>query len=238
MPLPKLEVPQYNLTLFSTKEDIVYRPFLVKEEKILLMALEGEDSDNILAAIRQIIENCIIQGNVNISELPLFDLENLFLNIRAKSVGETSTISVPCTSETCEASTPHDINLEEIKIVQNDDHQTSIGITDTIGVNMKYPSVNLITELETLDENDIEQSLDVMTSCIDSVYEGEEEHDFRDYTKEERNEFLNQLTQQQLIRIQDFFNTMPTLECELEFKCTTCGTEDLIPLRGLQNFFS
>ena len=109
MPLPKLEVPQYNLTLFSTKEDIVYRPFLVKEEKILLIALEGEDSDNILAAIRQIIENCIIKGNVNVPDLPLFDLENLFLNIRSKSIGETSTINVPCISEPCEEYTQHEV---------------------------------------------------------------------------------------------------------------------------------
>ena len=113
MPLPTIEVPQYSLDLHSTGENVVYRPFLVKEEKILLMALEGEDQENILTAIQQIIENCIIRGNVNVPSLPLFDLENLFLNIRSKSIGETSTINVPCISETCEEYTSHDVNLDE-----------------------------------------------------------------------------------------------------------------------------
>ena len=117
MPLPKIEVPNYNLNLFSTGENIVYRPFLVKEEKILLMALEGEDSDNILGAIQQIIENCIIRGNVNVSDLPLFDLENLFLNIRSKSIGETSTINMPCISETCEEYSTYEIDLTEIELL-------------------------------------------------------------------------------------------------------------------------
>ena len=120
MPLPTIEVPQYSLDLHSTGENVVYRPFLVKEEKILLMALEGEDQENILTAIQQIIENCIIRANVNVPSLPLFDLENLFLNIRSKSIGETSTINVPCISETCEEYTSHDVNLDEIDLIKTE----------------------------------------------------------------------------------------------------------------------
>ena len=238
MPLPKLEVPQYNLTLFSTKEDIVYRPFLVKEEKILLMALEGEDSDNILAAIRQIIENCIIKGNVNVPDLPLFDLENIFLNIRSKSIGETSTINVPCISETCEEYTQHEVELDKIELITNDEHNTKIELDADIGVNMKYPSVSLIGEIEALDDNDIEQSLEIITLCIDNIYDKDQEYDFRDYTQIEKTEFLEQLTQQQLVKIQEFFTTMPVLEYQLKFNCGTCEVADNIPIRGLQNFFS
>tara|TARA_Y100000593_G_scaffold93520_1_gene188646 strand:- start:4511 stop:5227 length:717 start_codon:yes stop_codon:yes gene_type:complete len=238
MPLPKIEVPEYNLTLHSTGETIVYRPFLVKEEKILLMALEGEDPEQILNAIQQIIENCILTDNVNVSQLPLFDLENIFLNIRSKSIGETSTISIPCISESCEAYTPHEINLEEIELKINENHQSKIQITDTIGVNMRYPSVGLIGRIEQLSEDDIEQSLEILTICIESIYDNKEEYDFNDYTSTEKTEFMEQLTQQQLLSVQEFFTTMPVLEYNLGFECGECGTKDLIPLRGLQNFFS
>ena len=238
MPLPKIEVPQYSLTLHSTGQDVVYRPFLVKEEKILLMALEGQDQDNILEAIQKIISNCIIRGNVNVIDLPLFDLENLFLNIRSKSIGETSTINVPCISDDCEEYTSHEIELSSIDLSTRDDHTTSIQITDDIGVNMKYPSVGLIGEIESLDDNDIEQSIDIITLCIDNIYDKENEYDFRDYTQEEKTEFMEGLTQQQLIKIQEFFTTMPVLEYILEFKCGTCEANGDIPIRGLQNFFS
>ena len=238
MPLPTIEVPQYSLDLHSTGENVVYRPFLVKEEKILLMALEGEDQENILTAIQQIIENCIIRGNVNVPSLPLFDLENLFLNIRSKSIGETSTINVPCISETCEEYTSHDVNLDEIDLIKTENHNIKIDIDDKIGVVMKYPSVNLIGKIESLDENDIEQSIKILTLCIDSLYDDKEEYDFNDYTQEEKTEFMEQLTQQQFLKIQEFFTTMPVLEYQLEFKCGTCSTEATIPIRGLQNFFS
>ena len=238
MPLPTIEVPQYSLDLHSTGENVVYRPFLVKEEKILLMALEGEDQENILTAIQQIIENCIIRGNVNVPSLPLFDLENLFLNIRSKSIGETSTINVPCISETCEEYTSHDVNLDEIDLIKTENHNIKIDIDDKIGVVMKYPSVNLIGKIESLDENDIEQSIKILTLCIESLYDDKEEYDFNDYTQEEKTEFMEQLTQQQFLKIQEFFTTMPVLEYQLEFKCGTCSTEATIPIRGLQNFFS
>ena len=238
MPLPTIEVPQYSLDLHSTGENVVYRPFLVKEEKILLMALEGEDQENILTAIQQIIENCIIRGNVNVPSLPLFDLENLFLNIRSKSIGETSTINVPCISETCEEYTSHDVNLDEIDLIKTENHNIKIDIDDKNGVVMKYPSVNLIGKIESLDENDIEQSIKILTLCIDSLYDDKEEYDFNDYTQEEKTEFMEQLTQQQFLKIQEFFTTMPVLEYQLEFKCGTCSTEATIPIRGLQNFFS
>tara|TARA_R100000808_G_C2124175_1_gene134759 strand:+ start:222 stop:938 length:717 start_codon:yes stop_codon:yes gene_type:complete len=238
MTLPKLDVPTYTLRVLSTNTDIRYRPFLVKEEKILLVALESSEGDDITKAIQQIIENCIVEGNVNVGELPLFDIENIFLNIRAKSIGENSALSIPCTSETCEEYTEHNINLEEIDFVINENHNTKIELTNSVGVIMKYPSVNGLNDIEIEAEDEMQQSINLILACIESVYDDKAEYDFRDYTLQERNDFIENLTQQQLASIQEFFTTMPTLQYELDFKCSVCGTEDIIPITGLQNFFS
>jgi len=237
MSLPKIDVPTYSLNVLSTNTDIKYRPFLVREEKILLVALESGDGDDITGAIQQIIENCIIEGKVNVGELPLFDIENIFLKIRSKSVGETSELNIPCTSETCEAHTPHTINLEEIEFIINEEHTTKIELTKTVGVIMKYPSVNGLADIGE-SEDGMEQSINLILSCIESVYDSSTEYDFRDYTLQERNDFIENLTQQQLASIQEFFTSMPTLQYNLDFKCGTCGKEDTIPITGLQNFFS
>ena len=238
MSLPRLDVPTYELNLLSTGTTIKYRPFLVKEEKILLLAIENGETRTITRTIQEIIQACIIDGNIEVSELPMFDLENLFLNIRTKSVGETSDIRVPCISENCEEYTPYTINLEEIKIETNKDHKKTIQLTSDVGLIMKYPSVSTIEDFENLDDTNIEQALTAMISCVETVYDKDTEYDFRDYTQEEKNEFIENLTQQQLNGIQDFFNTMPALQYDLEFKCHACSVEDIIPLRGLQNFFS
>ena len=237
MNLPIIQTPTYELKLISIEEPVEYRPFLVKEEKILLTAMEDNDPNEIIRAVKQILINCTIT-EVDVENLPTFDMEYLFLNIRSKSIGETSTINVPCISETCEEYTSHDVNLDEIDLIKTENHNIKIDIDDKIGVVMKYPSVNLIGKIESLDENDIEQSIKILTLCIDSLYDDKEEYDFNDYTQEEKTEFMEQLTQQQFLKIQEFFTTMPVLEYQLEFKCGTCSTEATIPIRGLQNFFS
>ena len=233
MSLPKIDVPTYTAKLESTQELITYRPFLVKEEKILLMALESENGDDMLKAVQEIITACILEGKVNVKELPTFDLEYIFLKIRSKSIGEISTLAIPC--EECENKNQVDINLDQIELKISKKHSTKIELTDSIGLIMKYPTIQMITNIDQLTP---ENSLEVISSCVDSVYDGNKEYDFSDYTASERGEFLDNLTQKQLSNIQDFFETMPSLEHDLDYKCTACGHKGSLNIRGLQNFFS
>ena len=235
MSLPKLEVPTYTIKLESIKDTVTYRPFLVKEEKILLMALEGGDGEDILKAVQSILTTCIMESKINIPSLPTFDLEYLFLNIRAKSVGEMSTVSIPCPE--CETQKQHDIPLEKIKLKTNKEHTNKVELSNTVGLYMKYPTISLLANIEEITS---ENSLDIISACVDSVYDGEKEYDFRDYSSEERQDFLDNLTQAQLLNIQKFFETMPSLEHDINYKCKNeeCNHESTIPVRGLQNFFS
>ena len=237
MTLPKIDVPTYSMKVLSTNSTIKYRPFLVKEEKILLVALESGETDDIINAIQQILDSCIVEGDINTSELPTFDIENIFLNIRAKSVGETSDLNIPCVLDTCEEFTPHTIDLEKVGIITDENHTNKINLTNKIGVIMKYPSVNGLSDVD-MSGDDVDQSLNIILACIDSVFDGKNEYDFRDYTSEERIEFIENLTQQQLSEIQNFFETMPVLRYDLDFKCGTCGERGIVPITGLQNFFS
>ena len=237
MTLPKIDVPTYSMKVLSTNSTIKYRPFLVKEEKILLVALESGETDDIINAIQQILNSCIVEGNINTTELPTFDIENIFLNIRTKSVGETSDLNIPCISDTCEAFTQHTIDLEKVGIITDENHTNKINLTNKIGVIMKYPSVNGLSDVD-MSGDDVDQSLNIILACIDSVFDGKNEYDFRDYTSEERIEFIENLTQQQLSEIQNFFETMPVLRYDLDFKCGRCGERGIVPITGLQNFFS
>ena len=239
MPLPTIEVPNYNINIISVPDTIKYRPFLVKEEKILLTALSGEDETEIINAIKQIISNCIIEPKLNVDILPIFDIENLFINLRSKSVGALSTIGLACNE--CGESNQFEINLDNIQINTDKKHTNDIElIEDVIGVTMKYPSVDILTSIENTDEDDtgISQIYDLVSSCIESVYTTEEEFQMTDYTEIERNEFFESLTQEHFLKIQEFFDTMPYIYYNLKYECEHCGHNEKMDVRGIQNFFT
>ena len=235
MPLPKIEVPNYKTKIISIPEAITYRPFLVKEEKILLTALAGEDENEIINSIRQIVQNCIIKPDVNVEMLPMFDLEYLFISLRSKSIGSISEIGLDCTK--CEEQNTFEINLDEITISENPDHSTDIELVENvIGVVMKYPTVELLAESE--DENNVEELYNTIANCIDIVYTQEEEFKMDDYSTEERAEFFESLTQEHFLKIQTFFNTIPYTYYNLQYDCEHCDHVEEMELRGINNFFT
>ena len=234
MPLPQLVVPTYELKLSSLRKKIEYRPFLVKEEKILLTALEGDQQD-MIRAMKQIMENCILT-KINLDELPLFDLEYLFLKLRSKSVGETSNVAMDC--QECKEANQLTIDLSEIELTfPKEKLDPNVMLSDTIGVVLKYPTVEILRYIDIGDELNFDTSLDILEHCVDTIYDGEDIFDLQDYTKEERDNFFQSLTQQQFQSIQDYFDNMPRLVHKIDFKCTSCESTQSIELEGLQNFF-
>jgi len=234
MPLPQLVVPTYELKLSSLRKKIEYRPFLVKEEKILLTALEGDQQD-MIRAMKQIMENCILT-KINLDELPLFDLEYLFLKLRSKSVGETSNVAMDC--QECKEANQLTIDLSEIELTfPKEKLDPNVMLSDTIGVVLKYPTVEILRYIDIGDELNFDTTLDILEHCVDTIYDGEDIFDLQDYTKEERDNFFQSLTQQQFQSIQDYFDNMPRLVHKIDFKCTSCESTQSIELEGLQNFF-
>lgn len=234
MPLPVINAPHYELTIPSTGQSIQYRPFLVKEEKILLMANEGGESVEMIRAMKQIIGNCI-QGDYNTDNMPLFDVEYIFLKLRSKSVNEMSEVGFKCPA--CEIVNKVAIDLSKVEVTTTDNHTNKIDLTDNIGLIMKYPQLDSIN-ISDLESTDIDTIFDVVSSCIDSIYQGEEIYDSNDYTKDEIAEFINNLTQQQFQNIQEFFDTMPKLTHTVPYDCSKCEYNEPLVLEGLQNFFA
>ena len=235
MPLPKLDVPTYDLTLPSSNRQITYRPFLVKEEKILLMAMEGEEQNEMVNAMKQIIGNCIIE-EINVDVLPLFDLEFIFLNLRSKSVGAESTVGISCPN--CNTTNQFEINLDEIEISKTEEHTKEIHLTDSVGLIMKYPTVDVLKGVNISEETvDVENTMIMVESCVETLWEGDATYDMSDYTKDERQEFFDNLTQSQFAEIQNFFETMPKLSHDIQYSCSSCDYDDTMTLEGLQNFF-
>ena len=235
MPLPKLDVPTYDLTLPSSNRQITFRPFLVKEEKILLMAMEGEEQNEMVNAMKQIIGNCIVE-EINVDILPLFDLEFIFLNLRSKSVGAESTVGISCPN--CNTTNQFEINLDEIEISKTEEHTKEIHLTDSVGLIMKYPTVDVLKGVNISEETvDVENTMLMVESCVETLWEGDATYDMSDYTKDERQEFFDNLTQSQFAEIQNFFETMPKLSHDIQYSCSNCDYNDTMTLEGLQNFF-
>ena len=239
MALPKLNVPVYETVLPSTEKVIKYRPFLVKEEKILLTALEADDTKALSSAVKQIVDNCV-QGELDVNKLPTFDIEYLFLRLRAKSVGEKVTIGLKpwgCPNNKgalCENTTEVEINLEEVKVTKDKTQSSKIMLDDKIGVTMKYPDIDAINLTGTTPET---TGMNVITSCIDMIFTGEETHERDSFTDEELDEFIDSLNSQQFKLIKDFFDNMPTLKHIVKYKCETCGEKKETTLQGLNSFF-
>jgi hypothetical protein len=240
MPLPKIATPQYTLDLPSTGKSIKYRPFLVKEEKILILALESEDVKQITSAIKQILKDCIITKGIKVEELPTFDIEYIFLNVRGHSVGEAIELIVTC-SDDGTTEVPVKIYIDEIQVQKDPNHSTDINLGDGLVLRMKYPSLNEFVknnfDFSSNDVSSIEKSFDIVSSCIDIVFNADESWAAADCTKKELNDWIETLTSQQFQEVEKFFNTMPKLAHT--FKVTNPNTkkESEVTLEGLTSFF-
>jgi len=234
MSLPKIDVPRYTLIQPSTKKSIQYRPFLVKEQKALLIANEMGDNDQMLSAIRQIILDCTF-GKVDPFTAPLFDLEYIFTRIRAKSVGENVDCTVNCINQECKKPNDISINLETIEVKTEKGHTTNILLSQDIGVIMRYPTAELERTLLSREEN--KRDYDFIIDCIESVYDKDSVYPTKDEPRSEIEAFVEGLNTEQFEKIVNFFYTLPTLSHDVEFDCVHCKTHNKVELRGLDSFF-
>lgn len=239
MPLPKISTPTYELELPSTGEAIQYRPFLVKEEKLLVIALESEDTKQITTAIKTVIKNCILTKNIKVESLPTFDIEYLFLNIRGKSVGEELEVNIICPDDG-ETQVPVKINLDDIKVQKNESHTNRIKLDDSIMMQMKYPSLDqfIKSNFDFTDKNAMDQSFELIASCIDKIFTEEEVWATSDVTKKEMNDFLESMNSSQFKDIEKFFETMPKLSHTIKVKNPVTEIESEVVLEGLASFFA
>jgi hypothetical protein len=243
MALPKIDVPIYDLKLISTGKTIRFRPFTVKEEKLFLMANETSEIDFIIKTIKQVINNCILD-DVDVDSLPVFDIENIFLNLRAKSIGEDVSLKYRCNNDVkdengqehkCGNLVQLELNLLDIKLPELTKDVGKVMITDNLGLVMKYPNFELIQKYQ--GKEDTETLLNMIVSCIDYIFDEEQIYYSKDTTHEELVEFIENLQSRDLEKIKLFFDTMPKINKDVEFKCNKCGYSENINLQGVQSFF-
>ena len=239
MPLPTITTPTYELELPSVRKTIKYRPFLVKEEKLLVLALETEDTKEISNAIKAVLKNCIQTRGIKVESLPTFDIEYLFLNIRGKSVGEQIEVNLIAPDDG-ETSVPVIINIDEIKVQRAKDHTNKIKLDDSLMMEMKYPSLEQFVKnnFNMSDDSSINQSFELIASCVDKIYNEEEVWVAADVTKKELVEFLEQMNSIQFKQIEKFFETMPKLSHEITFTNPKTKVESTVVLEGLSSFFA
>ena len=237
--LPKIATPTYELELPSTEQTIKFRPFLVKEEKLLVIALESEDTKQITNAIKTVIKNCIETKGIKVETLPTFDIEYLFLNIRAKSVGEEIEVNIICPDDE-ETSVSVKINVDEIKIQTNEDHTNKIKLDDTLMMEMKYPSLEqfIKNNFDISNNSAIDQSFELVASCVDKIYNEDEVWAAADVTKKELMDFLDQMNTSQFKQIEKFFETMPKLSHTIKVTNPNTEVESEVVLEGLSSFFA
>ena len=239
MPLPKIATPTYELELPSSGQTIQFRPFLVKEEKVLVLALESEDTKQITTAIKAVIKSCVQTKGIKVETLPTFDIEFLFLNIRGKSVGENIEVNVICPDdETTEV--PVNIDLDEIRVQKNDEHTRQIKIDDTLMMEMKYPSLDqfIKNNFDFENKNAMDQSFDLIASCVDKIYSEDDVWAADDCTKKELKDFLEQMNSSQFKSIETFFETMPKLSHKIKVTNPNTKVESEVVLEGLASFFA
>lgn len=242
--LPKIDVPIYNVKLLSTGKSLRFRPFTVKEEKLFLMANEGEDLTTVVDTIKQILNNCILD-EFDIDSLPLFDIEHLFLNIRARSIGEVVNLKYKCNNDVLDEETKEekkcnnvvqiDLNVLDIQPKKQEGHTNKIEITEKLGVVMKYPNFETLKKFKDVEEAD--SIIKMTVSCIEYVYDADKIYYAKDTTEEELVEFVESMQSKDLEKIKTFFDTMPKVKKDVDFKCDKCGHEEKIEVEGIQNFF-
>ena len=241
MPLPTIETPTYELKLPSSNKKIKYRPFLVKEEKILILALESKNQNEITNAVTDVLKKCILTRGIKVDNLPTFDIEYLFLNIRAKSIGEDIKLTVTCPDDG-ETKVPVTIYVDEIKVIKPKDHKIDIVLDDKMSLRMKYPSLNQFIEsnFDTEDESEtiVDKTFRVVADCMDTIFDGEDAWEAKDYSAQERLDFVQQLNSQQYKKVENFFSTMPKLSHTIEVVNPNTKEKGSVVLEGLADFFA
>jgi len=238
MSLPKINAPTYELTLPSSDRKVKYRPFLVKEEKLLIIAMESENLGEIATAVKQVISNCILTRGIKVEKLSTFDIEYLFLNIRGKSVGESVDVLLTCPDDG-ETQVPVTIALSDIQVQRDPDHQNTIKLDEEYFLKMRYPSLNEFVKSNFVEgEAEIDQSFDMIANCVDQIYTEEESWAASDHTHEELVEFIENLGSTQFQSIEKFFTTMPKLTHTVKVRNPNTGVESEVVLEGLASFFS
>ncbi len=235
MALPILETATYELTLPSSDVQVKYRPFLVKEEKILLLAMESDNAGEITKALKEIVHACTF-GSINVDVLPTFDLEYIFLNVRAKSVGEVAKLKLLCPDDN-ETYGNVELDLSKVEVQVDDKHTNEIVVNDKIKMRLAYPTIDTFDPTQDAKTLKTQQLFDVIGNVVYEIYEGETVHKASDYTKEEMQTFLESLSTDVFVKIQDFFNTMPRLQHEVEVTNPKTNVTSKIMLSGLQSFF-
>ena len=236
MPLPTIVTPSYELTLPSNGKKIKYRPFLVKEEKILILAIESNSMKDISRAIKDVLKNCILTKGVKIDELPTFDIEYLFLNIRSRSVGESIDLVITCPDDN-ETKVNTQIYIDEIQVKTDKNHNPDIKLDDTYTMRLKYPSLDQFIDDNFNFDLDRDNSFDIISSCIDMVFSDEEAWEAKDCTKKELLEFVERLNSSQFKEVENFFDTMPKLSHEVEVENPKTKVKSTVTLEGLASFF-
>lgn len=238
MAIPKIDVPTYKTKLHSTGKSVTFRPFLVKEEKILLLALSTDNENDFERAAKQILQNCILD-DIDVEKLPVYDVQYLFLQIRIKSVGEVSSIQFSGLENTecdeCKKAKNVDLDLREIKVQSNEDHSNKVQLTEDVGLILKEPTLNAL--LDNLSSKDVDKVFDLVISCIESVYDDAQQYPALGTPKEELVELLESLNKDQFQKIEKFFDTMPKLQHKINWECSSCGKKESYTLEGLDSFF-
>lgn len=227
MALPTLSVPTFDVEVYSTKEKVRMRPFLVKEEKILILAAESSQRSDMIRAMQQVVTSCS-DGKIDAEKLPFFDLQNIFIKLRAQSIGKDSEFNLICGE--CGHKTPMTLDLESIELKTHADHKNKVMITDDIGVLMRYPTA------EVLSDEDLPM-FDLVVSCIDKIFTRDEVHDAAEEGKEEVATFIDGLTTEQFEKIVEFFTTCPRISHIIEYTCSKCNTDNTVVVDGVENFF-
>jgi len=238
MPLPKIATPTYELELPSTGKSIKYRPFLVKEEKVLVIALESEDTKQITNAIKAVLKNCVLTKGIKVETLPTFDIEFLFLNIRGKSVGEEIEVNIVCPDDG-ETNVPVFIDLDSIQVQKDDDHTNQIKLDSDLMMEMKYPSLEqfIKNNFDFQEGNQMDQSFELIATCIDKIYNEDEVWATADCTKKEVKDFLESMNSSQFKEIEKFFESMPKLKHTIEVTNPNTKVTSEVVLEGLASFF-
>lgn len=237
MSLPVMSTPTYELIVPSSKQKVKFRPFLVKEEKALLIAQQSEDQIIMLDTLKNVIKACTF-NKLDVEKLAMFDIEYIFTQLRARSVGEMSELIFSCLECGDPKAKMHvNIDLTQLEVKFNEEHTSTIPLFNDVGIKMKYPGLSLINKMKDSKEGDVGTIFDVVIECIDSIYDEENVYPAHEQTKEELEDFINNLTQEQFVKVQKFFETMPKLEKEIEFDCPVCNHHHKHLIQGLDSFF-
>lgn len=237
MALPMNSTPVYTLTVPSSDKPLKFRPFLIKEEKTLLIAQQSEDAAVMVESLKEVIQSCI-KDDFDVNTLATFDLEYIFTQIRAKSVGEIVDLMLLCDTCTDEKAVAKvSIDLTKLKVQKNPEHKAKIHLYNDVGIAMKYPTLDILKKMENVNTNDLDEVFNIVVECIDYIYNEEEVFHAKEQTKQELLDFLNNLSSDQFADVQKFFETMPRLKQDVDYKCPVCDKEHHKVLEGLNSFF-